>query len=129
MAKLRSVTMVNYRRFQMFAGGHEAPVKILDKNAQSGPRNDITENLIRFIDGARKEILIQNPYCTLTDRAMAALARASATLPSGEASVSSAPSNRHREHKPCATAAASGRSHREQRGMVLSGRGTKIGEF
>ncbi|HEY9068829.1 MAG TPA: phospholipase D-like domain-containing protein [Candidatus Ozemobacteraceae bacterium] len=64
--------------FESFAGAHEAPVKIIDKHSLAGPRNDITDQLIRFMDGARSEIVIQNPYVVLTERANAALKRASA---------------------------------------------------
>ncbi|HOY67392.1 MAG TPA: phospholipase D-like domain-containing protein [Candidatus Ozemobacteraceae bacterium] len=64
--------------FESFAGAHEAPVKIIDKHSLAGPRNDITDQLTRFMDGARSEIVIQNPYVVLTERANAALKRASA---------------------------------------------------
>ena len=64
--------------FEPFAGSHEAPVKIIDKHSLAGPRNDITDCLVRFIDGSRSEIVMQNPYVVLSDRVMGALKRASA---------------------------------------------------
>ncbi len=68
--------MIGYPTFDPFGSAHRCPVKILDKHSLSGPRNDITEALIRFIDGSKKEIIIQNPYIVLTPRAEAALKRA-----------------------------------------------------
>lgn len=64
--------------FDPFNGSHQAPIKIIDKHSLSGPRNDITDQLVRLIDGSRSEIVIQNPYVVLTERASAALKRASA---------------------------------------------------
>ena len=63
--------------FDMLKNIHEAPVKIIDKHSLAGPRNDITDQIVRFIDGSRSEIIIQNPYVVLTERANAALVRAS----------------------------------------------------
>ncbi|MBF0547601.1 MAG: phosphatidylserine/phosphatidylglycerophosphate/cardiolipin synthase family protein [Candidatus Riflebacteria bacterium] len=68
--------MTAFDEFDPFANSHEVPIKIIDKNSLVGPRNDITEQLVRFIDGARKEIIIQNPYVVLSDRMDAALKRA-----------------------------------------------------
>ncbi|HOT26945.1 MAG TPA: phospholipase D-like domain-containing protein [Candidatus Ozemobacteraceae bacterium] len=70
--------MKGFSGFDPFAGSHEAPVKIIDKHSLAGPRNDITDCLIKFIDGSRSEIVMQNPYVVLSDRVMAALKRASA---------------------------------------------------
>lgn len=67
-----------FNGFEPFAGSHEAPVKIIDKHSLAGPRNDITDCLVKFIDGSRSEIVIQNPYVVLSDRVMGALKRASA---------------------------------------------------
>jgi len=68
--------MTGYPDYNPFSDAHQCPVKILDKHSLSGPRNDITEAIIRFIDGSKKEIIIQNPYIVLTPRAEAALKRA-----------------------------------------------------
>ncbi len=68
--------LVGFTGFDPLDGAHEAPVKIIDKHSLGGPRNDITDQLVRFIDGCRKEIVIQNPYVVLTERAEAALKRA-----------------------------------------------------
>ena len=53
-----------------------APVKIIDKHSIKGPRNDITDQVIRYIDGCQSEIVIQNPYVVLTERMFNALKRA-----------------------------------------------------
>ncbi|HNV71203.1 MAG TPA: phosphatidylserine/phosphatidylglycerophosphate/cardiolipin synthase family protein, partial [Candidatus Ozemobacteraceae bacterium] len=68
--------LIGFTGFDPLDGAHEAPVKIIDKHSLGGPRNDITDQLVKFIDGSRKEILIQNPYVVLTERAEAALKRA-----------------------------------------------------
>lgn len=68
--------MTGYRSFELTDKAHQAPVHILDSNSLTGPRNDITENIIKYIDGSRSEIIIQNPYIVLTPRAEAALKRA-----------------------------------------------------
>jgi len=68
--------LVKFDRFDTMEGAHEAPVKIIDKNSLFGPRDDVTDQIVRFIDGSRKEIIIQNPYVVLTERAEAALKRA-----------------------------------------------------
>ena len=68
--------MSGYTNFDPFENGHVAPVKIVDKHSLSGPRNDITQTIVKLIDGSRKEIIIQNPYVVLTPRAEAALIRA-----------------------------------------------------
>lgn len=69
--------MNGYANFEPLAGAHECPIKIIDKDALTGFRNDITDQIVRFIDGAKTEIIIQNPYVVLTERAEAALIRAS----------------------------------------------------
>lgn len=69
-------TMTGYQRFRLDENSHRAPVHILDSHSISGPRNDITANIVRYIDGSRREIIIQNPYVVLTPRAEAALKRA-----------------------------------------------------
>jgi len=68
--------MTGYRDFRSEDKSHQAPVHIVDSNSMSGPRNDITENIVKYIDGSRSEIIIQNPYIVLTPRAEAALKRA-----------------------------------------------------
>ncbi|MFZ5950216.1 MAG: phospholipase D-like domain-containing protein [Candidatus Rifleibacteriota bacterium] len=69
-------TMTGYRDFVLDENTHQAPVHILDSHSLTGPRNDITANIVKYIDGARREIIIQNPYVVLTPRAEAALKRA-----------------------------------------------------
>lgn len=68
--------MTGFADFDLSEKSHRCPVHILDSNSLSGPRNDITENIVRYIDGSRREIIIQNPYVVLTPRAEAALKRA-----------------------------------------------------
>jgi phosphatidylserine/phosphatidylglycerophosphate/cardiolipin synthase-like enzyme len=70
--------MQSYASFRPFEGQRAFPAGILDKHDFSGTRNDITDNICRFIDGAQKEIIIQNPYVVLTEKAREALIRASA---------------------------------------------------
>lgn len=69
--------MTGYSGFQPLQGAHECPVKIIDKDSISGFRNDITDQIVRFMDAAKSEIIIQNPYVVLTERAEAAMIRAS----------------------------------------------------
>ncbi|PKL45019.1 MAG: hypothetical protein CVV41_02725 [Candidatus Riflebacteria bacterium HGW-Riflebacteria-1] len=66
----------NYAGFDPFANSITAPAKIIDKHSISGPRNDITDQMIRYIDGCKSEIVIQNPYVVLTERMFNALKRA-----------------------------------------------------
>jgi phosphatidylserine/phosphatidylglycerophosphate/cardiolipin synthase-like enzyme len=68
--------MTSFTGFEPMNGSHDSEIKIIDKHSKAGYRNDITDELIRYIDGARREILIQNPYVVLTERAEAALKRA-----------------------------------------------------
>ncbi|MFZ2960692.1 MAG: phosphatidylserine/phosphatidylglycerophosphate/cardiolipin synthase family protein [Candidatus Ozemobacteraceae bacterium] len=69
--------MTCFENFDILNDAVEAPIKIMDKNSLYGSRNDIIDQLVKFIDGARREIIIQNPYIVLTERAEAALIRAS----------------------------------------------------
>lgn len=66
----------DYTGFDPFRTSVDAPVKIIDKHSLGGPRNDITDQMVKFIDGCKTEVLIQNPYVVLTDRIFAALQRA-----------------------------------------------------
>ncbi|HNV72435.1 MAG TPA: phosphatidylserine/phosphatidylglycerophosphate/cardiolipin synthase family protein, partial [Candidatus Ozemobacteraceae bacterium] len=68
----------SYASFRLFQGERIAPVRILDRHSLLGTRRDIGPNLIRMIDAARDEILIQNAYVVLDEAAEAALRRASA---------------------------------------------------
>lgn len=71
------VHMDGYNQFNIMDGCHTCPAHVLDNNSLTGDRKDITENIVKYIDGSRTEIIIQNPYFALTDRAHAALVRAS----------------------------------------------------
>lgn len=66
----------SYTGFDPFANSVIAPAKIIDKHSISGPRNDITDQMIRYIDGCKTEVVIQNPYVVLTERMFNALKRA-----------------------------------------------------
>jgi putative cardiolipin synthase len=68
--------MRSFTGFDVFDNAVEAPVKIVDKHSLGGPRNDITDEMVKYIDGCRKEVLIQNPYVVLTERIFNALQRA-----------------------------------------------------
>lgn len=70
--------MTGYSEYEHFKGAHHAPVKLFGKNSIQQERNDITENIISFINAASDEIIIQNPYVIFTDRAKVALKNASA---------------------------------------------------
>ncbi|MFC1744566.1 phosphatidylserine/phosphatidylglycerophosphate/cardiolipin synthase family protein [Candidatus Riflebacteria bacterium] len=63
--------------FTLFPNPISAQTKVLTKNSQLDIVNEITTNLIKFIDACEKEIVIQNPYVVLTKRMRAALVRAS----------------------------------------------------
>ena len=66
----------DFSGFDPLATSIEAPCKIIDKHSLGGPRNDITDQMIKYIDGCKKEIMLQNPYVVLTDRMFNALKRA-----------------------------------------------------
>ncbi|MBP5470508.1 MAG: phosphatidylserine/phosphatidylglycerophosphate/cardiolipin synthase family protein, partial [Candidatus Riflebacteria bacterium] len=70
------VHMNGYNSFSLLDNSHRCPAHVLDNNSLTGARKDITENIVKYIDGSRKEIIIQNPYFALTSRAEAALKRA-----------------------------------------------------
>ncbi len=65
-----------YENYIPFQGDRFFPVKILDKHSIAGERNDITDSIVQLIDATEKEIIIQNPYVVLTEKAMASLQRA-----------------------------------------------------
>ena len=71
------VHMNLYRNFNLLDDSYRCAVHVLDNNSLTGDRKDITENIVKYIDGSRAEIIIQNPYFAMTDRAEAALKRAS----------------------------------------------------
>ncbi|NCB38762.1 MAG: phosphatidylserine/phosphatidylglycerophosphate/cardiolipin synthase family protein [Erysipelotrichia bacterium] len=77
---LQEISAYNHLRefsgFDPFASSVEAPAKIVDKHSLGGPRNDITDEMIKYIDGCKREVLLQNPYVVLTDRMFNALKRA-----------------------------------------------------
>ncbi|NLI77724.1 MAG: phosphatidylserine/phosphatidylglycerophosphate/cardiolipin synthase family protein [Candidatus Riflebacteria bacterium] len=66
-----------YASFRPFEGQRPVAARILDKNSKKGFRNDITWNLISFMNCAKEEIIIQNPYVVLTPEMEAAIKRAS----------------------------------------------------
>jgi phosphatidylserine/phosphatidylglycerophosphate/cardiolipin synthase-like enzyme len=66
----------SFSGFDPFANSVEAPAKIIDKHSLGGPRNDITDQMIKYIDGCKREVLLQNPYVVLTERMFNALKRA-----------------------------------------------------
>lgn len=70
--------MTSYSQYEHFKGAHYAPVKLFGKNSIHQERNDITGNIIAFINASSDEIIIQNPYVIFTDKAKAALKAASA---------------------------------------------------
>ncbi len=71
------IHMDGYNSFALLDYAHKVPAHVLDNNSLTGSRKDITENIVKYIDGCRTEVIIQNPYFALTDRAEAALKRAS----------------------------------------------------
>lgn len=75
ISKFKNIS--SYAAFELWRGERAKPVKIIDKTAKTGSLNGITPALISFIDAAKDEILIQNPYVVLTEAAEAALERAS----------------------------------------------------
>lgn len=70
-------SLPGYAGFRLFEGQHEAPARILDKSSRNGFRNDISFNIISFMNTAKEEIIIQNPYVVLTPDMDAAIKRAS----------------------------------------------------
>lgn len=70
-------SMQHFASFRLFEGQRAYPTRILDKHSISGPRNDITDNLVKMIDACQSEVIIQNPYVVLTEEALAVLKRAS----------------------------------------------------
>lgn len=63
--------------FRPLPENRKMAVRILDKHSTNDTRNDITRGLIAFMDSAKDEIIIENPYVVLSKRARAALVRAS----------------------------------------------------
>ena len=74
---LRYPAMTRYADFELFRDSPTCLVKVLDKHSIAGSRDDISDALIALIDSSREEIIIQNPYIVLTDKARAAFQRAS----------------------------------------------------
>lgn len=68
----------SYAGFELFPDEPRRLVKILDKNSSIGAKNDIGPIFLKFVEAAREEIIIQNPYVVLTPEAWDALKRASA---------------------------------------------------
>ncbi len=68
--------MVNYSNYNPFENSHFAAVKLYGKHNFQQERNDITDNLVAFMDACTQEIIIQNPYVILTEKSRAALMRA-----------------------------------------------------
>ncbi len=66
----------SYASFRPFQGERAYPAGVLDKHSFAGERNDITDTVCRLMDACQKEIIIQNPYVILTERAKAAIDRA-----------------------------------------------------
>ncbi len=69
--------MVNYQGYDPFENSHYAAVKLYGKHNFQQERNDITDNLVAFMDACTQEIIVQNPYVILTEKSRAALKRAS----------------------------------------------------
>ncbi|MBF0500138.1 MAG: phosphatidylserine/phosphatidylglycerophosphate/cardiolipin synthase family protein [Candidatus Riflebacteria bacterium] len=69
--------ITEYSNFQLFTDDAKVPVKIVDKNSAIGDRNDIGPVLLKLVDAARSEIIIQNPYVVLSPEAWAGLKKAS----------------------------------------------------
>lgn len=70
--------ITEFETFRLFSDEPQRETKIIDKSSSFGNFNDITSCLISFIDAAKEEIVIQNPYVVITPEAYAALQRASA---------------------------------------------------
>lgn len=71
-------SMVNYGSFKPFENSELIPVKLFGKGNYTKDSNEITDTLVAFIEAASSEIIIQNPYVILTEKARGALSRASA---------------------------------------------------
>ncbi len=67
----------SYASHQLWRGERAFPVKILDQHSCVGVRNDVAANMIRLIDAAKHEVLMQNSYVVLSDALTEALKRAS----------------------------------------------------
>ncbi len=67
-----------YANFELFPDAPKVPLKIIDKNSVSGDRNDIRPIFLKFVEAAKEEIVIQNPYVVLTQKAWDSLKAASA---------------------------------------------------
>ncbi|MBF0406529.1 MAG: hypothetical protein HQM10_04195 [Candidatus Riflebacteria bacterium] len=67
----------SYAGFELWHGERSMPVKIIDKHSRCSSFNGLTPALINFIDNCKHEIVIQNSYMILTEKAEEALKRAS----------------------------------------------------
>jgi len=70
--------MTGYESYEPFAGSSGAPVKIFSKSGYQQEKDEVTDNIIAFIEASSDEVIIQNPYVVLTEKAKAAIKRASA---------------------------------------------------
>ncbi len=63
------------RRFDFLAFDAPKPIKVLDKVSITATvyENEITDNIIKLIDGSEREIYIQNPYVVMTPKMYSAL--------------------------------------------------------
>ncbi len=68
--------LVNYGEFNPFDDKLMVEMEVLDKHSFTSERNDITVNVMRLIDAAREEIIIQNPYVIITPAIRQALKKA-----------------------------------------------------
>ncbi len=77
-----NLELATYRRLATYASFIPFPderrhrIKVVDKHSFNDERNDITETVVRMIEAASSEIVIQNPYVILTDLIHEALKRA-----------------------------------------------------
>ncbi|MBF0410178.1 MAG: phosphatidylserine/phosphatidylglycerophosphate/cardiolipin synthase family protein [Candidatus Riflebacteria bacterium] len=67
----------DYKKFTVWRGELPQPVRILDKESILGHKDQIGFNLQRFINAAKHEIVIQNPYVVLTKEAWNLMSQAS----------------------------------------------------
>jgi phosphatidylserine/phosphatidylglycerophosphate/cardiolipin synthase-like enzyme len=71
-------SMQHFTKYRPFPDNLKAPVRVLDKHSFNSEKNEISENILRLMDAATSEILMQNPYIEFTPTALQAMRRADA---------------------------------------------------
>jgi len=73
---MKNPGLAKYKSFERGANAFHAGVKVLGKHGFRQEKDEITDALVALIDAATSEIVVQNPFFILTEKAAAAFSRA-----------------------------------------------------